>query len=83
MIRQVIVKLLRSYRHRLSLHLVLVAVLEGLGRVLPPVHADEGAAARRDEFDRLDGAELTEHVGQVVIADKFRKMTDPQGGAAN
>lgn len=72
-----------SYSDRFCVHFRLVKIFESLGRVLAPVHADVGTAARRDEVDGLDGAELAEHVREVVVTHEFRQVTHPQRCTTN
>ena len=71
------------YRDWFSLQFLFVQVLESLGRVLPPVHADESAPPGRDQVDGLDGTELTKRVGQLLIADKLGQVSHPQSCTAH
>ena len=71
------------YRDWFALQFLFVQVLESLGRVLSPVHADEGTAPGRDQVDGLDGAELSERVRQFFIADKLGQVSHPQSCTAH
>ena len=60
-----------------------VQLVERLVRVHAAVHADEGAAARRDQLDLLHRAELAEQIGQLVLGHQLREVANPERRRTN
>ena len=73
----------KLYRDGFALQFVSGQFGEGPVGVLPPVHADEGAAPGGYQVDREDLPVLTESVRQFLLLHQFAQVANPQRRAAD